>query len=216
MPDARQWAETGEESKEGRCHAQAERRALALTDELAAGELIADHEGARARRVQNPDAGLQLPCAREEGRQIDARVPIDARLERLAVQDFPDAPRAVSWKVEFLAPVDPDVAHRDAVPPIPPPDAQRRTDVHARMTIVVKEVKRVREGAIAGNEERTARHMELLVIAEVETRGPGHPGSDVDRGWRQADGREALAHVGGREILRARASDVQRSPREPL
>src|SRR3989441_13275786 len=106
MPDARQWAETGEESKEGRCHAQAERRALALTDELAAGELIADHEGARARRVQYPHARLHLPRAREEGRQIDARVPIDARLERLAVQQFSDAPRTVSWKVEFLAPVE--------------------------------------------------------------------------------------------------------------
>src|SRR2546427_12225392 len=122
MPDARQWAETGEESKEGRCHAQAERRALALTDELAAGELIADHEGARARRVQNPHARLQLPCAREEGRQIDARVPIDARLEGLAVQHFLSRPRAIAGKVEFLAPVDRDVTHGDAVPPIPPPD----------------------------------------------------------------------------------------------
>src|SRR6266446_2432073 len=170
MPDARQWAETGEESKEGRCHAQAERRALTLTDELAAGELIADHEGARARRIQNPHARLQLPCAREEGRQIDAGVPIDARLEGLAVQDLADTPRAVSWEVKFLAPMHPDVAHGNAVAPIPPPDAQRRTDVHGGMTIVVKEVQRVGEGAIAGNEERAARHVELLVIAEVETR----------------------------------------------
>ena len=201
MPDARQRAHAGEKAEERRGHARAEGQTFALPDVLAAGELVADHEGSTARRVQNPHARLQLPGAGEKRRQVDARVPIDACLERLAKQNPADAPGGISRKVEFLPAVDPDIGHRNAVPPIPPPDAQRRTDVHGRMTIVVKEAKRVREGLIAGNEERAARHMELLVIAEVETRRPGHPGSDVDRGWRQADGREALAHVGGREIL---------------
>src|SRR5256712_3143119 len=216
MPDARQWAETGEESKEGRCHAQAERRALALTDELAAGELIADHEGARARRVQNPHARLQLPCAREEGRQIDARVPIDARLEGLAVQDSPDAPRAVSWEVEFLTAVDPDVGHADVIPPIPPPDAQRRSDRHGGVATVVKEMKRVDRDRNTGNQERAARDVELLLIGEGESRGPRQPGRDVHRGWRQTDAGETLVGAGGREILPARAPDVQRSPGKPL
>src|SRR3989442_12576060 len=143
MPDARQWAETGEEPKEGRCHAQDERRALALTDELAAGELIADHEGARARRVQNPDARLQLPGAREEGRQIDARVPIDACLEGLAVQDFPDAPRAVAGEIELLTPLHPVAAHLDAVPQIPRPNAQRRSHLHAGLAKIDNMMERV-------------------------------------------------------------------------
>src|SRR5213593_986597 len=180
MPDARERTETGKEPKERGRHAQAEGRSLPLPDELTAGELIAEHKGARARCVQNSHARLQLPGAREKRRQIDARVPFDARLECLAVQDFSATPDAVSRQVEFLALIVPDVTHADAVPPIPAPNAQRRTDGHGRMAIVAKEVKRVGEGAIAGNEERAARDVELLIVRKAESRRPGHPRSDVD------------------------------------
>src|SRR5256885_1243478 len=109
MPDPRQGPEAGKETEEGRRDTYVEGRTLALTDEPTTGELIADHERPRARRIQNPDARLQLPGVGEKRRQIDAGVPIDARLERLAKQDAADTAATVSGKLEFLTAVDPGI-----------------------------------------------------------------------------------------------------------
>src|SRR5262249_23134338 len=110
MPDARERSEAGEKPEESRGHACAELEPLALAHELAARELIANHERTGARRVHDRYAGLQFPCAREEGRQIDARLPLDPRLERFGKHDMAHRTGAVGER-ELLPSMRPAVGH---------------------------------------------------------------------------------------------------------
>src|ERR1043166_10293789 len=80
-----------EEPEERGTQAGAELEPLALPEELPVGELIADHERSRRRLVHDRDGRLELPGSREQRRQVDAGLPVDAGTERL-VEQYPAEP----------------------------------------------------------------------------------------------------------------------------
>src|SRR5574341_2391801 len=126
MAEARQGTETGEEAEEGRRDAGAEFEALALAHEFAARELVPDHERPGRRGVHDGHAGLQPPGSREEGREVDARLPVHAGFERAAVEDAPLASGDGGiGDHDLLALVAGDVQHADGVVPIPAAEADR-------------------------------------------------------------------------------------------
>src|SRR5207245_562178 len=91
MADPGDGPEPREEPEERGTQAGAELEPLALAQELPVRVLIADHEGPLRRLVHDRDGRLQLPASREKRGQVDPRLPVDRRAERL-VEEHPTAP----------------------------------------------------------------------------------------------------------------------------
>src|SRR5438105_3046587 len=125
MPNPGDGPDPREESEEGGTEAGAELEPLALPQELAVGELIADHERPRRGLVHDRDARLELPGSREQRGQVDGSLPIDGRTERL-VEEHPAKPAGSRRirNVELLPRAADVVGHVEGVAPVPGPDAE--------------------------------------------------------------------------------------------
>ncbi len=144
MADARHGTEPREEAEERGADAQAELWALALLNPLAAGELVAQHEGAGRRRVDDLKAGLDLPRSGKELREIDARLPVNRGGERGDVQHAAPAARDGRVRnVEFLALAAGRVVRGDAVVHIPAADTKRCLEPDGGLPRVGKQRQRV-------------------------------------------------------------------------
>src|SRR5688500_16583508 len=134
MPDARERPEPWKETEERGRGAQAEREALTLAKEVAAREQIAEHERTRARRVDDRDAGLELPAAGQQRRQVDPGLPVDPCFERASVQHPPSAAQAIG-QIELLTRIRRGVEHGNAVGPVPAADSDGGLNRHVRDAI---------------------------------------------------------------------------------
>src|SRR2546422_9762458 len=74
MTDAREGPEAGEEAEQRGAYPGTELQALPLLHELPVRVLIAQQERPRGGGVHDRHAGLHLPAAREDLRQVDPRL----------------------------------------------------------------------------------------------------------------------------------------------
>src|SRR5207253_10200295 len=96
-----------------------------------------DEEGTLRRLVHDGDGRLQLPASREKRGQVDPRLPVDRRAERL-VEEHPTAPTRDGRvrDVDLLPRIADVVRQVEGVAPVPGPDAERRLQVQGTDPVV--------------------------------------------------------------------------------
>ena len=181
VPDALQRPNPREKAEKRRRDTRREGEPLPLVHPLAAGELVADRERSRGRRVHDRQPRLELPGAGEERRQVDPGLPLDPRFEGLIVQHAP-RPARRGGVVHKLPPRAADlVVDVEAVRPVPRPDPQRRLKTEVSHPAVREQGKGVRHPRVAGDEQLGVRLVKALLVIEGETRRPGDRRRDVHR-----------------------------------